>query len=89
MEFRWVDWNREHVGEHGVEWQEAEAVARRARPPYPEQIGNDKLLVIGRGHAGRLLQVIYVLDADDMAFVIHARTLTDREKRRHRRRGKG
>jgi uncharacterized DUF497 family protein len=41
---------------------------------------------MGRGNGGRFLQVIYVLDADDTVFIIHARSLTDREKKRYRRR---
>lgn len=86
MQFRWIDWNQNHVAEHGVEPDEAERVVRQARPPFPEQIGDDKLLVMGRGHGGRFLQVIYILDPDDTAFVIHARPLTEREKRRLRKR---
>ena len=86
MQFRWIDWNRDHVAEHGVDWEEAEMVVRQARPPFPQQIGEDKLLVMGRGRGGRFLQVIYVLDPDDRVFVIHARSLTDREKRGYRRR---
>jgi len=86
MQFRWIDWNRAHVAEHGVDWEEAEMLVRQARPPFPQQIGEDKLLVMGQGRGGRFLQVIYVLDPDDTVFVIHARPLTDREKRRYRRR---
>jgi hypothetical protein len=33
-----------------------------------------------------LLQVIFVMDDDETIYVIHARPLTEREKRRHRRR---
>ena len=86
MQFRWIDGNRDHIAIHGVDSEEAEMVVRSAQPPYPEQIGNDKLLVIGQGRGGRYLQVIYVLDPDDTVFVIHARPLTDREKKRYRRR---
>ena len=86
MQFRWIDWNRDHVAEHGVDPDEAEMVVRQVRPPFPEQIGDDKLLVVGRGRGGRYLQVIYLLDPDDTVFIIHARPLTDAEKRRFRRR---
>lgn len=86
MQFRWNDWNRDHIAEHGVDPDEAELVVRRTRKPYPLHVGDDKLLVIGRGSGGRLLQVIFVLDKDETIFVIHARPLTDAEKRRHRRR---
>jgi len=56
------------------------------RPPYPKKIDDDKWLVWGRGRGGRFLQVIFVLDPDDTVFVIHARPLTDNEKRRYRKR---
>jgi len=86
MEFRWIDWNRDHLAEHRVDWHEAEMVVRQARQPFPQQLGDDKLLVQGEGQGGRFLQVIYVLEPEDTVFVIHARPLTDREKRRYRRR---
>jgi uncharacterized DUF497 family protein len=89
MRFRWIDWNRDHVAEHGVDWEEAEMVVRRASPPFPQQVGEDKLLVMGQRRGGRLLQVVYVLDPDDTVFVIHARPLTAREKSRYRRRKRG
>ena len=88
MQFRWNDWNREHIAKHGVETEEAELIVRQARAPFPTEIGDDKLLVQGEGHGGRFLQVIYVLDPDETVFVIHARPLSDREKRRYRRRTK-
>jgi hypothetical protein len=43
-------------------------------------------LVWGQTRSGRYLQVVYLLGVDDVVFVIHARPLTDREKRRLRRR---
>jgi hypothetical protein len=57
----------------------------RARSPYPQYRADDKRLVWGSTGAGRLLQVIYVLDPDDSAFVIHARPLTVPEKQRRNR----
>jgi len=86
MQFRWIDWNRDHLVEHGVDWEEAETVVRQAKPPFPQQIGEEKLLVMGQGRGGKLLQVISVLDPEDTVFVIHAPLLTDREKQRYRRR---
>ena len=86
MQFRWIDWNQEHIGKHGVEPEEAEFIIRHAQMPFPQQLGEDKLLVQGQGRGGRFLQVVYVLDPDHTIFVIHARPLTDREKRRYRRR---
>ncbi len=86
MEFRWIEWNIEHLAKHGVDPEEAEMAVRGVRRPYPQQIGDDKLLVCGRGRGGRYLQVVYILDPDDTVFVIHARPLADREKKRYRRR---
>ena len=82
MNFRWNTWNIEHLAQHGVSPEEAEQVVRGARPLYR---GDGKYLVQGRGSGGRWLQVIYVLDDDGTIFVIHSRPLTDREKRRWRR----
>lgn len=86
MEFRWNEWNVEHIARHGVDPDEAERVVRDAIRPFPRRIQDDKWLVWGRGHGGRFLQVIFVLDDDDRVYIIHARPLTDREKRRLRRR---
>ena len=88
MDFRWNEWSVEHIAKHGVKPDEAELVIRRARRPYPRYHGDDKWLVWGRGQGGRFLQVIYVVDDEDSVFVIHARPLTENEKRRYRRRSK-
>ena len=88
MLFRWIDWNRDHIAEHGVEPEDAETVVRNARPPFPEEIEDDKWIIKGRGIGGRFLQVIYLLDAADTIFVIHARPLTEREKKQLRRKWK-
>jgi hypothetical protein len=88
LDFRWNEWNIEHVARQAVEPEEAEHAIRGARKPYPRAIGDDKLLVWGRGRAGQLIQVIFVLDQDGTAFVLHARPLTDTEKRLYRSRGR-
>jgi uncharacterized DUF497 family protein len=85
MDFRWNEWNAEHIAQHGVSAEDAEAVVRGPKQPYPRRIEEDKWLVLGRGRGGRLLQVVFVLDDDESIYVIHARPLTDREKRRLRR----
>lgn len=85
MRFRWIEWNIDHISEHGVECVEVEQIVRQARQPFPREIGDGKFYVIGRGSGGRFLQVIYLLDPDDTVFVIHARPLTNREKKRYRR----
>lgn len=86
MEFRWNDWNLDHIARHGVTPEEAEQVILHPRKPYPEHREDDKWLIWGRGKGGRLLQVIYLLEEDATIYVIHARPLTDREKRRYRKR---
>jgi uncharacterized DUF497 family protein len=85
MEFRWIEWNRNKIASHGVAESEAEDAVEHARLPYPLWRSDGRLLVWGATPAGRLLQVVYLLDPDDAAFVIHARPLTNAEKRRHRR----
>lgn len=85
MDFRWNQWNVEHIAKQGVSPDEAEIVIQHARRPFPRKIEDDKWLVRGRGYGGRWLQVVFVRDDDDAAFVIHARPLTEREKRRLRR----
>ena len=84
--FRWNDWNLDHIAIHGVIPAEAEYVVDHAKPPYPEQIGDQKWRVRGRTGAGRYLQVIFLFDPDGTIFVIHARGLTHQELRQFRRR---
>ena len=88
MVFRWNAWNVEHIAAHGVTPDEAEVVVRGARSPYPCYRYDGKWLVWGRGRGGRLLQVVFVIDEDGTLFVIHARPLTDKEKRRYRKRSR-
>lgn len=82
MDFRWNEWNTAHVAKHGVAPAEAEQIVRDGLPLYR---GDGKYLVQGRGRGGRWLQVIYVVDDDGPLYVIHARPLTEREKRRRRK----
>jgi len=88
VQFRWNEWNIEHIAEHGVSPAEAEWVVETARRPYPMARPDDKWLAVGRGRGGRWLQVIYIFDPEDVVFVIHGRPLTDNEKRRVRRRAR-
>jgi len=86
MNFRWNDDNLEHATQHGISPDEAESVVQTAHAPYPEHRGDDKWMVLGRGIGGRFVQVVYVIDWDGTFYIIHARPLTDNEKRRYRRR---
>jgi uncharacterized DUF497 family protein len=86
VEFRWNEWNEEHLARHGITPEEAEDVVRGAQSPFPLVQDDEKYLVWGPGSGGRLLQVVFVIDQDDAVFVIHARPLTNLEKKRYRRR---
>jgi uncharacterized DUF497 family protein len=85
MQFRWNKWNESHISEHGVEPEEAEEVVGGACPPYPLASADEKFLVWGATAEGRFLQVVFVMDEEDSVFIIHARPLTDKEKKRYRR----
>jgi len=77
-EFRWIEWNAVHATEHGCLIAEIESVVRNAGRGFPRKRDREKWLVMGRGVGGRMIRVIYVLDADGTAFVIHAMPLTRR-----------
>jgi uncharacterized DUF497 family protein len=85
VEFRWNDWNLGHATRHGVGVEECQRLVQLGRPRH---MGNNKYRVQGRGVGGRLIQAIYVIDPGGTIYVIHARPLTDREKRRWRKRQK-
>jgi len=80
--FRWNDWNVEHIARHGVRPAEAEDVVKAGDR---RRLELDKYKAVGRGSGGRWLQVIYIFDPPGVVYVIHARPLTDREKRRARK----
>lgn len=83
--FRWNEWNHDHIAMHGVVPEEAEYIVNHATAPYPQMVGDGKWRVRGQSYSGRYLQVLYVIE-DDQYYVIHARGLTDTEKRQLRRR---
>ena len=85
-EFRWNAWNVEHIGDHGVMPAQAEFVVNHPDPGYPQRGKEGKYLVRGQDEAGTYLQVIYVFDPPGVVYVVHARPLTEIEKRRLRRR---
>ena len=82
MNFRWNEWNVEHIARHGVAPEMAEEVVEGAGSPYPRRIGDDKLLVWGRTEEGQALQVIFVVDVDGSAFVLHARVRSSAARRK-------
>ncbi len=83
--FRRNEWNREHIAIHGVLPEEAEFIVNHTSRPYPEFIGDGKWRVRGQTFSGRYLQVIFVIE-HECYYVIHARGLTERERRNLRRR---
>jgi len=52
-----------------------------ARRGFPRRLDREKWLVIGRGVGRRLVEVIYLLDDDGTAFVVHAMPVTIRPRR--------
>jgi uncharacterized DUF497 family protein len=84
-EFRWVEWNLGHATQRGVSVVECERVVGAGK--YRQAAGG-KYRAVGRGDGGRWLQVVFALTEDDEVFVIHARPLTEAEKRKERRRGR-
>lgn len=86
MEFRWDEWNVEHLAKHGVRPDEAEHVVEHASHGDTAYRGDGKYLAWGPGHGGRFLQVVFVVDEDGSVYVIHARGLTENEKRKYRKR---
>ncbi|HEY8748535.1 MAG TPA: hypothetical protein VIM11_11215 [Tepidisphaeraceae bacterium] len=84
-EFRWNEWNLDHATRHGVGRLEAERIVDHPGRGWPRRGGRDKLMVQGRGEGGRMVQVVYLLDADGTIFIIHAMPLTTRRRRGRRR----
>jgi hypothetical protein len=80
-EFRWIEWNREHATKHGCTIAEIESVVRNAGRGYPRRVDSEKWHVVGRGIGNRVIEVVYLLDDDGAAFVIHAMPLTTRRRR--------
>jgi len=85
-EFRWNEWNVEHIAAHGVLPAYAEYVVNRPDRGYPQRGEEGKYLVRGQDQTGTYVQVMYIFDPPGVVYVIHARRLTDIEKRRLRRR---
>src|SRR6185312_15080031 len=80
-QFRWIEWNRWQATKHGCTIPEIESVVRNAGRGFPRKRDRKKWLVIGRGTGDRLIEVLYLLDDDGTAFVIHAMPLTTRRRR--------
>ena len=81
-QFRWIEWNIEHIAGHGVSPKEAEWVVTHPARGYPTR-SHGAYTARGQTRAGRYIQVVYKIDEGDV-FVFHSRPLNEREKRRSR-----
>ena len=70
---------------HGVEPEDAQYVVRHCLRPWPKAVQLGKFEVFGQTRSGRYLHVVFITDPDDTVFIIHARPMTEPEKRRYRR----
>ncbi len=71
-EFRWNDWNIEHIARHGIKPWQAEHVVRNAKPPFPRRHKKGTWIVKGRLPSGRHAQVIFFIDREEFIYIIHA-----------------
>jgi uncharacterized DUF497 family protein len=85
-ECRWNEWNRDKCEKHNVSPHEAEYVVNHPARGFPRKIGSRKRLAIGQAADGTYLQVIFIVDPEGTAFIIHSRPLIEAEKRALRRR---
>jgi uncharacterized DUF497 family protein len=85
VEFRWNNWNADHIAAHGISVNEAEYVVQNARKGYPRYQGDGKYLVRGRTVEGEYIQVAFLIEENDALYVIHARPLNAKEKHAFRR----
>lgn len=84
--FEWDQRNIDHLADHEVEPDEAEAVLDN--DPLILRTGDGKYLAYGQTDEGRYLLVVFVRKPGPLVQVITARDLTDAEKKRFRRRRK-
>jgi uncharacterized DUF497 family protein len=80
-EFRWNDVNVDHIGEHNIVPSEAEYVVNHPYRGYPRAMEDDKYLAKGQTAEGHYIQVIYIFDPPGVVYVLHARSMTVKERR--------
>ena len=85
LTFEWDDDNTEHIARHSVQIDEAESVFDN-KPLIVRTQGN-KYIAIGQTDEGRYLAVVFVR-GPRRTRVITARDLSEREKKRLKRRMK-
>jgi uncharacterized DUF497 family protein len=84
--FEWDERNLEHVAQHSVGPDEAEAVLDNY--PMVLRTADDKYLAYGQTDEGRFLLVVFIRKPGPLVRVITARELTDGEKKQYRKRRK-
>lgn len=84
----WDDWNEDHVRRHGIEPAEVEeAVFDPSAQFFRTRAGRvSRYIVLGLTDAGRYVFVVVEPAGRKLAYVVTAREMTDREKRRFKRR---
>ena len=78
----WDDWNTDHIARHAVVPDEVEEVCRGdfiVREGHSERI-----MLIGRTKAGRLLSVILGVEGAGIYYPVTARPASRRERRQYR-----
>jgi hypothetical protein len=83
--YRWNAWNVDHIANHGVSPLEAEYMIDHAVRPWPQDTGEGRFRVFGVGPDGTYLHVGFIYSPPGVVYVIHARPMTETEKRRYRR----
>ena len=83
--FEWDDENIEHIAQHHVETDEAEAVFDNK--PLVLRSQGDKYVAYGQSDEGRYLMVVFVRKSG-LIRVVTGRDLTEGEKKRLKRRRK-
>jgi uncharacterized DUF497 family protein len=83
--FEWDDENIEHIAQHHVETDEAEAVFDNK--PLVLRSQADKYVAYGQSDEGRYLMVVFVRKSG-LIRVVTGRDLTEGEKKRLKRRRK-
>ena len=81
--FLWDAWNVGHIARHRVTPEEAEE-AFQNEPLFLKGRGGTHV-ALGRTDAGRLLTVIYVVRPGGRVYVVTARDMDRKERRRYRR----
>jgi uncharacterized DUF497 family protein len=77
-EFRWIEWNIGHIDAHNLSVGEVEYVIRRNTTRYR---GDGRYIARGKTMEGRWIQAAFIFSPAEVIFVIHARDLTENEKK--------